>query len=84
MITLFFGAGLSAAEEAVWPAPVFAGLLAIGLAVFLFPGRAADYLMIVLRSAMHFVFIPVVTYIALLPFRPDPLRIALSIAVAVT
>ena len=84
VITLFVGAGLSAAEEPVWPAPVFAGLLAIGVAVFLFPGKAADYLMIVLRSAMHFVFILVVSYIALLPFRPDPLQIALSVAAAVT
>ena len=84
VITLFVGAGLSAAELAVWPAPVFAGLLAIGVAVFLFPGKAADTLMIVLRSAMHFVFILVVAYIALLPFRPDPLGIALSAAAAVT
>jgi len=83
VITLFVGAGLSAAEVAVWPAPVFAGLLAIGVAVFLFPGKAADCLMIVLRSAMHFVFILIVAYIALLPFRPDPLPIALAVAVAV-
>lgn len=84
VVTLFVGTGLSAAESALWPAPVFAGLLAIGVAVFLFPGKAADYLMIVLRSAMHFVFILVLAYIALLPFRPDPLGIALSVAAAVT
>lgn len=84
VITLFVGAGLSAADQAVWPAPLFAGLLAIGVAVFLFPGKAADYLMIVLRSAMHFVFILVVAYVALLPFRPDPLPIALAAAAAVT
>ena len=84
VITLFVGAGLSAAEVAVWPAPVFAGLLAIGVAVFLFPGKAADYLMIALRSAMHFVCILIVAYVALQPFRPDPLPIALALAAAVT
>jgi len=84
VVTLFVGAGLSAADEAVWPAPLFAGLLATGVAVFLFPGKAADYLMIALRSAMHFVFILVVAYVALLPFAPDPLHIALAVAAAVT
>lgn len=84
VITLFVGAGLSAAEVAVWPAPVFAGLLAIGVAVFLFPGKAAECLMVVLRSAMHFVFILVVAYIALLPFGTDPLPIALAAAALVT
>jgi len=40
--------------------------------------------MIVLRSAMHFVFILVVAYIALLAFIPEPLQIALAAATAVT
>ena len=84
VITLFVGVGLSAAETDVWPAPVFAGLLATGVAVFLFPGKVADFLMIALRSAMHFVFILVVAYIALSPFRPDPLPIALVAAAGVT
>jgi len=84
VITLFVGAPLSAEEVAVWPAPVFAGLLATGVAVFLFPGKAADYLMVALRSAMHFVFILVVAYVALLPFNADPLSIALAAATAVT
>jgi uncharacterized protein len=84
VITLFVGAGLSGADVALWPAPLFAGLLATGVAVFLFPGKAAEYLMVVLRSAMHFVFILVVAYVALLPFRPEPLHIALAVAAAVT
>ena len=85
VITLFVGAGLSAAEaEEVWAAPIFAGLLSIGLAVFLFPGKPAHYLMIVLRSAMHFVFILVVAYVALEPFIPHPGRIALAAAALVT
>jgi uncharacterized protein len=84
VITLFVGAGLSAADQAVWPAPIFAGLLATGVAIFLFPGTVADYLMVALRSAMHFVFILVVAYVALLPFRPEPLAIALTAAAAVT
>ena len=41
VITLFVGAGLTTAEIGLWPAPIFAGLLATGLAVFLFPRQAA-------------------------------------------
>ena len=84
IITLFVGVGLSAAEESMWGAPVFAGLLALGLAACLFPGTPAHYLMIVLRSAMHFVFILVVAYVGLAPFIPDPSRIALIAASMVT
>lgn len=84
VITLFVGSGLSAAGESVWPATLFAGVLAIGMAVILFPGKAAGYLMIVLRSAMHFVFILVVAYVALLPFRRDPSAIAVAVAAMVT
>ena len=84
VITLFVGTGLSTAGESPWPAPFFAGLLAIGLAIFLFPGKPADYLSVVLRSAMHFTFILVVAFVALLPFIPDPARIAFVVATAVT
>jgi hypothetical protein len=85
VITLFVGAGLSAMEpEAVWGAPVFGGLLAIGLAVFLFPGEPARYLMIFLRSAMHFVFILAVAWIALALFVPHPAAVAFTVAGAIT
>src|SRR5262249_56430520 len=59
VIALFVGAGLWAAdvEGAVWMAAAFAGLLATGLAIFLFPGKPARLLMVPLRSALHLVFI---------------------------
>jgi hypothetical protein len=63
IITLFVGVGLSAAEEPVWAAPVFSGLLAIGIAACLFPGAVVHYLMLFLRSAVHFVFVLVVAYV---------------------
>jgi uncharacterized protein len=85
VITLFVGAGLSAAGDGfVWAAPLFAGVLAIGLAVFLFPGRPANALMVVLRSVLHLVFMLVVAYVSLAPFVPDPLRLALSAAGLIT
>src|SRR5262249_21661583 len=85
VITLFVGGGLSAMEpDLAWAGPVFAGLLATGLAVFLFPGKPAHYLMIALRSALHFVFILVVVWVGLQPFIADPARIAFSVASAVT
>jgi hypothetical protein len=85
VITLFVGAGLSAAgAEEVWAAPIFAGLLAIGVAVFLFPGKPAQVLMIVLRSLMHFAFILAVAYVSLQPFMPHPAGIAFAVAGAFT
>ena len=60
------------------------GLLATGLAVFLFPGKPADFLMVVLRSAMHFVFMLAVVYAALGAFVPHPAGIAFAAAGAVT
>ena len=84
MITLGVGAALWSEEpEYVWAAPAFAGLLAVGLAVFLFP-NAAGPLMVVLRSACHFIIILVVTFIALGPFIPDPGKIAVAAAAAIT
>lgn len=84
LITLFIGVGLSAAGEPVWAAAFVAGMFAMGLAIFLFPGKPAGYLSVVLRSAMHFTFIIVVAYVALLPFNLDPFRIALAVAAIVT
>ncbi|MDB5921741.1 MAG: putative lipoprotein [Betaproteobacteria bacterium] len=85
VIALFVGAGVSAMEpDAVWVGPMFAGLLSVGLAIFLFPGKPAHYLMIVLRSAMQFVFILVVAAVALEPFIPHPGRIAFAAAALVT
>ena len=84
IITLFVCFGLWAAKEPVWPGFFFSGLLAIGLAIFLFPGRPADYLSYFLRSAVHFVFILFVAFVALAPLIPDPSRIAFGAAAAVT
>jgi hypothetical protein len=88
VITLFVGVPLyyeSKAEPAlVWAAPLFAGLLAAALAVFLFPGKPAQYLMIVLRSAMQFVFILIIAYVTLEVFVPHPAGLAASVAGIVT
>lgn len=85
IITLFVGTVLwFEARELVLAAPIFAGMLAMGLAVFLFPGKPADYLMAVLRSACHFVFMLVVAYLALHPFVPYPGAVATGAAAIVT
>lgn len=84
VITIFVGAGLSGSVDEVWAAPLFAGPLAVGLAVFLFPGRPAQVLMLFLRSFMHFLFILLVAYLALLEFIPHPAKIAFSVAGAFT
>jgi uncharacterized protein len=84
VITLFVGAGLKAAGEGfVWGAPVFAGILAMGLAAFLFPSRA-QVLLVVLRSVMQFVFVGVVAHVSLMAFVPEPLRLALLVAGVIT
>jgi uncharacterized protein len=84
IITLFVGVGLWAGgAREIWAAPIFAGLLALGLAAFLFPG-AQRYLMIVLRSAVHFVMILIFAYLGLQPFVADPTGIAFSAAGAFT
>jgi hypothetical protein len=84
VISVFVCAGLSLAGEPWWPGLFFSGLLSIGVAAFLFPGKPAQHLMILLRSAVHFVFILVVAYVSLLPFTPDPSRLAFLAAGLVT
>jgi uncharacterized protein len=84
IITLFVGVGLWAGgAKEVWAAPIFSGMLALGLAAFLFPD-AQRYLMIVLRSAGHFVMILIVAYLGLQPFVAHPAGIAFSVAGAFT
>jgi len=80
VITMFVGAGLSGQVEEWWAAPLFAGALSVGLAVFLFPGKPARLLMLFLRSFMHFLFILVVAYMALQEFIPHPTKIAFIVA----
>lgn len=84
VISLFVGGGLMMAGEMWWPGLFFSGLLAIGVAVFLFPGKPAEYLMILLRSLMQFVFVLALTWVAMTPFTPDPSRLAFSTAGLVT
>jgi uncharacterized protein len=73
ILTLFVGMGLYAGgADEVWAAPLFAFLMATGVAVFLFPGAPAHYLMLFLRSFMHFLFVLAVAYFALLPIYPQP------------
>jgi len=84
IISLFVGVGLDAVGEPLWPGFLFSGMLATGLAVFLFPGKPAHYLMLVLRSGMHFVFVLVLAYVALIPLNPHPLQPALFAAGLVT
>ncbi len=84
-ITLFVGAGLRASGAAeVWAAPLFAAMMALGLAAFLFPGKPAGYLMIVLRSAMHFAVVLTLAYVALQPFMVHPSATAFAVAAAFT
>ena len=80
IITLFVGVALwaSGAQE-VWAAPIFSGMLALGLAAVLFPG-AQRPLMIVLRSAGHFVMVLLFAYLGLQPFVAHPAGIAFSVA----
>jgi uncharacterized protein len=87
VITLFVGVGLSvAAPDELWGAPLFAGMLALalGLAVFLFPGAPARVLMILLRSLMHFVFVLILAFAALQDRVAAPGPLALEIALAFT
>jgi uncharacterized membrane protein YgcG len=85
VITLFVGVGLSvAAPDELWGAPLFAGMLALGLAVFLFPGAPARVLMILLRSLMHFVFVLILAFAALQDRVAAPGALALEIALAFT
>jgi uncharacterized protein len=84
VITTFVGVGLSGVAEEVWAAPLFAGPLALGLAVFLFPGKPAQIMMVVLRSVMHFVFVLLIAYLALQEFIPHPVKLSFEIAGAFT
>ena len=81
ILTLFVGMGLSVGGvEELWAAPLFALLLATGVAVFLFPGQPAHYLMLFLRGFIHFIFVSAVAYSALLPIYPQPTLLAVSSA----
>ena len=84
ILSLFVGTGLVLAGESPVPGFFFAGLLALGAAIFLFPGKPARYLGTLLGIATQFTFILVVAYVGLLPFTPDPSRIAFAVAAAVT
>ncbi|NGY06603.1 TPM domain-containing protein [Solimonas terrae] len=64
-LSLFVGVGVVAMEFPLWAALAFAGLLTIGLAATLFPGRPAQRLMVTLRSLMHFVFVLILAMISL-------------------
>lgn len=72
ILTIFVGMGLVAADvDEVWVAPLFALMLAIGLAAFLFPG-AARPLLLGLRTLIHFVFMLAVSYGALSSISSPP------------
>jgi uncharacterized protein len=81
IITLFVGMGLSVGGvKELWAAPLFALLMATGVAVFLFPGKPAQYLMLFLRSLMHFIFVLAVAYSALSAVHAQPALFAVSAA----
>jgi uncharacterized protein len=85
ILSVFVGGGLFMSGAMVWWAGLFfSGLLSIGLAVFLFPGKPAEYLLLLLRSAVQFVFILALAFVAMTPFTPDPSRLAFTIAGVVT
>ena len=81
-LMLFLGVGLWTIDEARWGAPMFAGTMALGLAVFLFPGRVADTLLVVLRSWMHFLFVLILAYSTLMDMVPHPAAVSAAIAAA--
>ena len=84
IITLFVGVGIDALElKELWAAPLFAGILALGLSAFLFPG-VQQPLMAVLRSVMHFALILTFAYLGLGPLVDDPAPVAFSAAFAFT
>lgn len=84
ILTLFTGVGLWAAEvEEVWASCIFSGILALGLAAFLFPAFARP-IMLALRSACHFAMILLVAYLGLHPFAVNPAPIAFTAAIAFT
>ena len=84
IITLFVGVGIWAGGlKELWAAPLFAGILALGLAAFLFPG-VQQPLMVVLRSVMHFALILTFAYLGLGPLVDDPAPVAFSAAFAFT
>jgi uncharacterized protein len=70
-LMLFLGVALWTVDEARWGAPLFAGTMTLGLAVFLFPGRVADVLMVALRSWMHFLFVLILTYTTVMDLVPN-------------
>ena len=80
ILALFVGMGLQAADvEQVWVAPLFALLLAIGLAAFLFP-RATRPLLLALRSLIHFAFMLALSYGALSSIAADPAPLAVGVS----
>lgn len=81
-LMLFLGVGLWNIDEALWGAPLFAGTMALGLAVFLFPGRVADALMVFMRSWMHFLFVFILTYTTVMDIVPHPALVSAGIAAA--
>jgi uncharacterized protein len=82
VLMLFLGVGLSDIPEAAWGAPLFAGTLSLGLAAMFFSG--ARWLAIVLRSLMHFDFIVMFAYPALMDVADEPAKLTFVIAGAFT
>ena len=81
VIVTFFGVGLSVGEVAeTWIAPIFAGLLALGVAAFLFGDRAAQILLVIVRSGTHLIFALTIVYLAVKPLVAHPTAIAFTIA----
>jgi hypothetical protein len=83
VITLFVGLAVWGMKE-VWLAPLFALLMSTGVAIFLFPGKPAHYLMLFLRSLVHFIFVLAVVYGALWLIYPQPFTLAVSAAALFT
>jgi len=80
ILTLFVGVGFWAGRaDEIWAAPVFSGVLSLGLAVYLFP-QVQMPLMILLRTVVHFVIALLVVYLGLLAFVPQPVGIAFGVA----
>lgn len=84
-IMLFVGTTLAAVSpEQLWAAYVFGGMFALGVAAMLLPGAVRHIVMLMLRSYVHFVFVLVLTYVALSGFVPRPEPLAFAVAAIFT
>ena len=82
--TLLLGFLLPGGAIYKWLALLFAGIFAILLATFLFPGKPARYLSNGIQGIMLFAFFAIVAYFALQPLMAQATTVALTISGTIT